>query len=517
MRYSLIVRIISIFLVLFLSLEVKADGGEVLERIITLPKTKGTVYTLLQKVSAESGYLFIYDSSLVPNDTELKIKAGTRSLRQAIYEILRDEMLELKVVGNHILITLGKDKKKSALPSVSSSSETTYFTMAGKLMDSQTGEPISNASILIQGTSTGNVTNQNGEFKLHLPDTLRTGSVVFSHLGYVAQSIEISTLLGRTNVLSLKPKIIPLQEVLIRLIEPKRLLRDMLNARTKNYLQTPVYLTTFYREGVQLKNKFQQLTEGVFKVYKPSLLNTTTSDQVKLLKMSRINNQELKDSLAIKISAGIKACLELDIVKHLPDYLLVDSKDNPFEYTSGDVASVGDRSANVISFQQREEIRDPLLRGELYIDSENNALLQARMEINPKYVKKSANLFVTKSVRNVYLIPQEVVYTVTYQPWENAYYVQHIRGDLYFKSKRKKYSLSSTTFHVWFEMVTCKVEKKQITSFPRADRLPTHTILSELNFRYDESFWKEFNVIPLEEELSKIIEKISSKVEKIEY
>ena len=42
----------------------------------------------------------------------------------------------------------------------------------------------------------------------------------FSHLGYVGQTVEASALEGRSNVLSLEPKVISLQEVLIRLVEP---------------------------------------------------------------------------------------------------------------------------------------------------------------------------------------------------------------------------------------------------------------------------------------------------------
>ena len=43
--------------------------------------------------------------------------------------------------------------------------------------------------------------------------------------------------------------------------------------------------------------------------------------------------------------------------------------------------------ANVISFEQRDFINSPLLKGNLYIDSENSALLRAEFEIHPKYVK----------------------------------------------------------------------------------------------------------------------------------
>ena len=73
----------------------------------------------------------------------------------------------------------------------------------------------------------------------------------------------------------------------------------------------------------------------------------------------------------------------------------------------------------------------------------------------------------------------------------------------------------SRDLHIWFEMITCKVETGQVVAFPRTERLPTRTIVSDTYFKYDENFWKDFNVIPLEEEISKLIEKISLKIEEI--
>ena len=92
------------FFIIFLSLllitcDMRADG-----RIIRLPGTKGTVYSLLSKVSEQSGYLFVYDSKVVNNDIEVRTKKKNCTVRQAIYEIVGDRTLELKVIGNHILI-----------------------------------------------------------------------------------------------------------------------------------------------------------------------------------------------------------------------------------------------------------------------------------------------------------------------------------------------------------------------------------------------------------------------------
>ena len=74
----------------------RADGEDVLERMISLPKMKGTVYSLLGNISQQSGYLFIYDSKVVDNDVTVKIRKGERTIRQAIYEITGDTSLEFK-------------------------------------------------------------------------------------------------------------------------------------------------------------------------------------------------------------------------------------------------------------------------------------------------------------------------------------------------------------------------------------------------------------------------------------
>jgi hypothetical protein len=63
-------------------------------------------------------------------------------------------------------------------------------------------------------------------------------------------------------------------------------------------------------------------------------------------------------------------------------------------------------------------------------------------------------------------------------------------------------------------MVTCKVDRDNVARFSRTERVPIHTVLADIDFKYDESFWEEFNTIPLEEELSKIIEKVTLKIEK---
>ena len=508
-------RLFMFFLGLFLIAAgtLRADGDDVLDRLIRLPKMKGTVYALLGKVSECSGYLFVYDSKIVNNDAVVRIKGKECTVRQAIYGIIGNKTLELKVIGQHILI-LHADGRRTEIEKETGLSYPAYFTVSGRLRDKETGESIVNASVAIQGTSMGNVTNKDGGFRLHLPDSLRHCTLSFSHLGYVAQDVEAAVLVGRDNILSLEPKVVPLQEVVVQWVDPYKLLKEMGRQREQNYSHSPAYLTTFYREGVLLKNKVQNLTEAVFKVYKIAS-HSPVSDQAKLLKMSRLSNVEAKDSLLVKVKSGIQACIQMDIIKDMPEFLTPSIENSIYTYTSEGVTFLEDRFVNVVHFEQKKGISEPLFCGELFLDSETSALLQARLEVHPVYVKNAAGMFVERRARNVRMTPQKVVYTISYKPWQGTYYIHHIRGDLHFKVKRVKMLFGSRDLHIWFEMITCKVDTEQVVVFPRTDRLPTRTIFSDTYFKYDENFWRDFNVIPLEEEISKLIEKISLKIEEI--
>ena len=100
-------------------------------------------------------------------------------------------------MGTHILITLPSEKKvrvqQDFVPE-----QITNFVIIGTLLDKETGIPISSATVGVRGTSIGSITNQNGDFKLSLPDSLKNDSITFSHIGYLSQDIEFALLIDGT-------------------------------------------------------------------------------------------------------------------------------------------------------------------------------------------------------------------------------------------------------------------------------------------------------------------------------
>jgi len=76
------------------------------------------------------------------------------------------------------------------------------ITITGNVKDDK-GEPLPGVSVSLVGTTTGTVTDVNGNYKLIVPDNAATGSLAFSFVGFVKQTVDIGD--QRIINISLKP------------------------------------------------------------------------------------------------------------------------------------------------------------------------------------------------------------------------------------------------------------------------------------------------------------------------
>ena len=313
--------------------------SEPLEQIITLPGKQGSIYQLLDLVARKSGYLFVYDSDKIDNEKQIRLPKGKYTLRQAVYQIIGNQSFELRIIGNHILIASAPTPLVQTLfPDTlinTADAEPIQHILTGKITDQENRENLEAATVSILNHSIGTITNADGEFRLIIPDSLKDATLCFSHIGYQPQQLTANWLTGQYITLALEPQTIPIQEVIIRMVNPVRLLKEVEIRRKENYMQQDVHLTSFYREGVYYNQEFVNLTEAIMKIHK-SGYDTQTADQVKLLKMRKITNTEVKDTLIAKMKSGINASLMLDLIKHMPDFLQP-AETNLYVYASTDL------------------------------------------------------------------------------------------------------------------------------------------------------------------------------------
>ena len=85
------------------------------------------------------------------------------------------------------------------------------FTVAGKVIDAETKEPIPGVSIAIKGTTQGITTNRNGEFQLAL--LKKEDILVISFFGFLTQ--EYKALSEQSLFVEMKPDIIALSSMVV--------------------------------------------------------------------------------------------------------------------------------------------------------------------------------------------------------------------------------------------------------------------------------------------------------------
>ena len=488
-----------------------------LEKTISIPKQNTTLYEALNMISQKADCFFIYNSETVESDKSVKLQADSQPLNKVLDNILLNSGLDYKVLGKHILIyKTNKDAQLAIKKQSVISTEDTIknVVIKGHIYDKENKTAIPFAAIGIVEENIGTITNNDGFFTLKIPASLIGTALVVSHLGYMSQRIPVQLLNEQQVDFYLDRRVISIQEVIIRYIDPNLIIEKAMERRKANYAVDPAYLTTFYREGVQKNNKYISYSEAVFKVYKSPYNVSEHSDQVKLLKSRKVQDSNPHDTVFLKLKAGIQSALQLDIVKCIPSFL---DQTPPVEYTYiySDMVSYNAKDAYAITFVQKADLKKALYTGTVYIEKEGLAILGADFEINPSYLDIAAEDLVLKKSRRLIVKLEKINYSVSYMPFNGRYYLKHSRCDIQLKT-RLRHHLSSDKFNTYLELATCNIDTADVIRFPKQEILKPNVVFSDQPYSSNDAFWGDFNIITPEAKLSEALSRIIGKIEEIE-
>ena len=130
--------------------------------------------------------------------------------------------------------------------------------------------------------------------------------------------------MSENNIIHLVPDYIPIQEVIIRKIDPVLLLRNAIENIPVNYSNRPSILTSFYRESVRESKRYVIVSEAVLQTYKSPYTKLYENDQIKIIKARKSQDINSADSVILKLKAGLSTTLLLDIVKNPANFLTND-------------------------------------------------------------------------------------------------------------------------------------------------------------------------------------------------
>jgi TonB-linked SusC/RagA family outer membrane protein len=224
----------------------RENNFPLVESSIPIRLTEVGILEVFKFIEAKSDYHFVYDQSIIGENHIISLTGSGSSLKEMLREISRQTNLNFKQI-NKLVYVKQENENKILQPAK------VLEIITGKVTD-QAGAPIPGVSVLIKGTSTGTITDQEGNFSIDVPDD--NAVLVFTYIGFATQEVSVA---GRSNIeLTLEENVESLGEVVVTALGIE------IESRKLGYSATavnPDLLTT--NRSVNVGNSLQGKIAGV--------------------------------------------------------------------------------------------------------------------------------------------------------------------------------------------------------------------------------------------------------------
>jgi hypothetical protein len=145
--------------------------------------------------------------------------------------------------------------------------------ISGRVIDKKSKEPLPFASLRIAEKSLGTVANERGEFTFHIPEEYHNEIIIVTMLGYSTYESPVWSLstpkTSATIMLNASPLV--LSEVTVRdSLTGRDILELTFNRLTENYESKPYLLHCFYRDIKKVGGTYISLFEAAVKIFDDS-------------------------------------------------------------------------------------------------------------------------------------------------------------------------------------------------------------------------------------------------------
>lgn len=178
---------ISVFLLLFVSLQIAFAGSSAAQRV-SLNEKNASVFQLLGKIEKQTGYTFFLLKSDLESTKKIDISVKNVALRDALDKVFYG--LDCHYEIQEKIIVLRKAEKIRSLPieNLTVSARIIQNELIGQVSDVD-GNPLQGVSVLIKGTPFGTTTDSQGKFKIAVE---KDQVLIFNYVGFELQEKSIS-------------------------------------------------------------------------------------------------------------------------------------------------------------------------------------------------------------------------------------------------------------------------------------------------------------------------------------
>ncbi|RQO74464.1 SusC/RagA family TonB-linked outer membrane protein [Pedobacter sp. KBW06] len=183
-KFLLIMKMI-IFLLTTAIMQVSAGS---FAQKITLDKSKAPLGQIINEITVQSGYDFLYNAKLLELTSPVTIRVKDASLEEVLAICFKNQPLTYKVEDNAVWL---KKKENSFLGGILK--QLKLIGIRGRVVDSE-GKALSGASVIDMAGKKGISTDENGQF--YLADVEEEAFLTFSYIGYITRTLKARANMG---------------------------------------------------------------------------------------------------------------------------------------------------------------------------------------------------------------------------------------------------------------------------------------------------------------------------------
>jgi len=476
------------------------EQASAMDSIISIKERKVPLYDVLLEISRQSGVNFSYDAGRINGDSLISIKIDKLTLKESLDYLFPSRKVEYFLINNQLIIREHTAVKPMQVTVADSAS---FVYVEGRVLDANNKRPIEFANVTIEGSSIGTITNPNGDFLFKIPASMKDSQLVVSHIGYRNHYLTFRELSTFNHTLLLQPHDFMMEEIVIRSVDPFRVVTECIDKIKENYLQVATKQVAFYRETIKKQDDYSLILEGILDLYKAPY-SGFRSDQLRVIKMRKWSDYERMDTLSVKFKGGLQVVTFLDIIKH-PMSFLEPMALRYYQYAFNGVTEYDDKAVYIISFRPTVNGTMPLYEGVMYIDVDNLSLLAAEFQLAVDNVQEVDNMFVFSRSRKIRTKVDAVKYRLGYRPYQGKYYLNHIYCDVQLRIRKRK-QLFYKKYATTVEMAITSVDDSDVEKIRFRDRAKLREVLADKNYSYDRAFWGSYNYLPPNKPLVEAIE-----------
>lgn len=461
------------------------ESPEPMKRRISIQMDSTTVESFLEKLVSDNQLFFSYNPDLLPAGKK-NFCVNDIPLGDVLKDLLPDSLFKVSLLDRQLIITRMEPKP---------------LRVSGRVIEDDEKTPVPYASVIVEGTYIGTMTNHEGNFDLTIPALLRDNNIIISSLGFRQKLLSLKSL-GKVPVIRLESASVRLREILVKPADPKAILQQFRENIKKNYSEEPQLMVTFYRETARQDGAYVGVWEAAMEILKPPYTQNSP-DRVRFIKGRKADLNRKPKEVFIKVQGGPSGINSLDVVKNAETFLTPEYE-YLYQYRFDQPEIINGRITWIIRFERLEETDFPCFNGKMWIDADTYALIGAEYSFDKKSLKINGPSFIQKEPFGFDTRPENVEYSVQYRLYNGKWQFYSAHSDIIFRVKQKR------KFKTEYRNVTDVLVTQQYT-FPKKAKFGPEGIFHEKDIfsekidTYDEAFWGNYNVIKPDDDLSKAV------------